>query len=314
MQGRQCRLRIRVRSPTSSILTKLTRRRERKKSHDKVYPKGYVEMLEQQQGQLVSGLQEMYRRLVKAHVWTGPSLDEDNGYPLTHDILTALNLLESKHDGSGEVEVFEEDCRKLESKLLAEGASFIQRRVSFSSDSDHSQHNDHPHSGANGGHTRLGSCTTFRDGFSFQSASPPSLPRSPAQQQQTRQPFQQAQPSPLQQSSPLSNDPQLYQAEWSIPDMSSPELLMRSRFAMQAPTFQQNMSQVDEALTGAQLDMPMMWNDASCGGMSMSFPQQFSNTYSDSMQGMQDFGVADAQDLEFSRFIQPPASVGDVIG
>jgi hypothetical protein len=33
-------------------------------------------MLEQQQAQLVSGLKEMYQRLLKAAAWEGPLLDE----------------------------------------------------------------------------------------------------------------------------------------------------------------------------------------------------------------------------------------------
>ncbi|RMY94359.1 hypothetical protein D0864_05546 [Hortaea werneckii] len=66
MQGRQCHLHV--------------------WAHDRVYPKGYPEMLEQQQGQLVSGLQHMYRRLIKTQAWTGPKLDEVNGAPLTHNI------------------------------------------------------------------------------------------------------------------------------------------------------------------------------------------------------------------------------------
>ena len=95
-------------------------------------------MLEQQQGQLVAGLQDMYKQLQSAQAWTGPALPEADGHPLTHDILAALNLLESKSDGTGEFETFEEDCHQLQSKLIADGAGFVQRRGSFTSDSDHS--------------------------------------------------------------------------------------------------------------------------------------------------------------------------------
>ena len=89
-------------------------------------------MLEQQQGQLVTALQEMYHRLSAAHAWSGPTLSEATGHPLTHDILASLNLLESKQDGSGELEAFEEDCQKLQTKLLANGAGYVHRRGSFS--------------------------------------------------------------------------------------------------------------------------------------------------------------------------------------
>mgnify|MGYP001186182659 CR=1 FL=1 len=75
-------------------------------------------MLEQQQAQLVAGLQETYRRLVDANVWPGKPLSEASGQPLTHDILARLDLLEPKNDGSGEHEHFEEDCQKLQQRLI----------------------------------------------------------------------------------------------------------------------------------------------------------------------------------------------------
>ncbi|KAJ6111635.1 hypothetical protein N7523_007696 [Penicillium sp. IBT 18751x] len=68
---------------------------ERKKAHDKVYPKGYVEMLEQQQVWLVHGLQELYRRTIEGEGWPGEHLKtEPNGHPLTHDLLTRLGALD----------------------------------------------------------------------------------------------------------------------------------------------------------------------------------------------------------------------------
>ncbi|KAK5125107.1 hypothetical protein LTR85_000781 [Meristemomyces frigidus] len=278
----------------------LTSARERKKSHDKVYPKGYVEMLEQQQTQLVTGLQEMYKRLQNAQAWKDPSLPEVNGHPLTHDILAALGLLETRHDGSGESEPFEEDCQKLQSKLLAEGAGLVQRRGSFSSESEHSQH-DHsryaPHSAP-----AISRPPTFRDSFNFGSASPSPLTQSPAQRQ--RQPIPAAQPSPLQQSSPICNDPQFYQAEWAIPDMSSPEHIMRSKFAMQAPSLQDGLPRMDEAFTNDHCDTPM-WDDSNFNAMPMAYSQQLSNGFGNGMQtGMMDFGGLDATDIEFNNYIQ----------
>ncbi|KAI9685431.1 MAG: hypothetical protein M1822_004562 [Bathelium mastoideum] len=110
---------------------------ERKKSHDKVYPKGYVEMLEQQQTQLVAGLQDMYRRLSTGEQWPGSALtDGPNGHPLTHDILARLDLLQPREDGSHQHEGFEEDCGRLQRRLLDAGAPFIKRRGSISSDSE----------------------------------------------------------------------------------------------------------------------------------------------------------------------------------
>lgn len=277
---------------------------ERKKSHDKVYPKGYVEMLEQQQGQLVAGLQDMYKRLQSVQGWTGPALPEANGHPLTHDILAALNLLESKHDGSGEPEVFEEDCHSLQSRLLADGASYVQRRGSSSSDSDHSQHGQHPSRSTSHGTPRMAKAPVFKNNFNFSLASSPA-PQSPAPRQ--RQSYPPTQPSPLQQDSPLPNDPQLFQAEWSIPDMSSPEQIMRSNYAMQTPDMQQGLSDIENIFSNNLFDASALSYEANFAGMPMtSYPQQLSNAFGGSMQSMQDFGpgLDPTNDVEFSKFIQ----------
>ncbi|TKA50865.1 hypothetical protein B0A55_13423, partial [Friedmanniomyces simplex] len=238
---------------------------ERKKSHDKVYPKGYVEMLEQQQSQLVSALQETYRRLNAAHAWTGPALSEASGHPLTHDILCALNLLETRGDGSGELEAFEEDCQKLQSRLLADGAGYIHRRGSISSDSDHSQHNP-PRSTTHG--TPALSRHGFRDSFDFNSAASSPVPQSPTPRHRQTHPT--AQRSPLQ-TSPLSHDPQFYQAEWSLSDMSHPEAMMQTRYAMQAPHIHQSLSQLEDYMANGQFETsPAGYDDASCGSLPMT--------------------------------------------
>ncbi|KAJ5197406.1 hypothetical protein N7449_007885 [Penicillium cf. viridicatum] len=68
---------------------------KRKKTHEKVYPKGYVEKLEQQQVWLVHGLQALYHCITKGEGWPGDPLNiEPNGYPLTHDLLTRLGILD----------------------------------------------------------------------------------------------------------------------------------------------------------------------------------------------------------------------------
>lgn len=205
-------------------------------------------MLEQQQSQLVSGLQELYKRLRTSHGWEGAALDEsNNGHPLTHDILAALNLLEAKKQQDGnshETEAFEEDVLKLQARLLAEGAGYAHRRSSMSSDSDHSLHGQ-GHLSTLGQHARSGSRGTpimspgssfFPDNFHLGSApgSPQPgrrLPHSPvAGSMPSRNSFA-ATSHPGQLStqlsnsmshpSPLTNDPQFYQAEWAYPDMSS---------------------------------------------------------------------------------------------
>ncbi|KAK0333534.1 Fluconazole resistance protein 1 [Friedmanniomyces endolithicus] len=284
---------------------------ERKKSHDKVYPKGYVEMLEQQQSQLVSGLQETYRRLKAAHAWTGPALTESNGHPLTHDILHALHLLESRVDGSGELETFEEDCQKLQSRLLADGAGYVHRRGSFSSDSDHSQH--HNSQSRNAAPAPALSRPGFRDSFDFTSAaSSPCPPQSPAPRPH-RHTHPTVQTSPLQ-TSPLSHDPQFYQPDWAISDLSPAETMMQTRYGMQPPQHllgqQQSLSQLDDIMAHEHmLDFDPSTTggyDANCGSFPIgSFPAPaFANGFGGG--GLPDFmnSPLDPMDLEFSKFIQ----------
>lgn len=227
-------------------------------------------MLEQQQTQLVSGLQEMYKRLSAANAWSGPALNESNGHPLTHDILAALDLLESKQDGTGEMETFEEDCQKLQSKLIAEGAGFTQRRGSFSSDSEHSQH----------GHARPASHSTptlskpavFKDNFNFSAPPSPPAEPSPMPAPRQRQSFPPAQPSPLQQSSPLSNDPQFYQAEWAYPQSSGD--FMRSNYAMKTPELEHNLGNMDDIANSFG-----QWDPQYDMGGFTSYPQQLSTAF-----------------------------------
>lgn len=246
-------------------------------------------MLEQQQGQLVAGLQETYKRLKNARAWSGPALTEHSGHPLTHDILSALNLLEARHDSTGQAESFEEDCQKLQSRLVAEGAGYVQRRGSISSDSDHSQHEQHyPTSVSTPTHNKP---PVFRENFAFSASASP-VTQSPVQRQ--RQSYPPAHSTPLQQSSPLSSDPQFYQAEWAIPDLSNPEQLLRSKFAMQVPELQHGLPDMDSIFVN-NFDP----QDAGFDTMSLtSFPHQMGNTF-----GMNDFAL-DPMDLEFAKYIQ----------
>lgn len=95
-------------------------------------------MLEQQQTQLVAGLRELYSRLQKGETWPGQALHESSGgHPLTHDILERLDLLQPSSDNSSNYEGFEDDCNRMQQKLLERGAPFTRRRGSVSSDSDH---------------------------------------------------------------------------------------------------------------------------------------------------------------------------------
>ncbi|KAJ5737345.1 uncharacterized protein N7483_002470 [Penicillium malachiteum] len=78
---------------------------QRKVAHNRApYPKGYVEMLEQQQAWLVHGLQELYCRSKKGEDLTGDRLElQPNGHPLTHDLLTHLGALDPTKDETFEV-------------------------------------------------------------------------------------------------------------------------------------------------------------------------------------------------------------------
>lgn len=256
-------------------------------------------MLEQQQGQLVSGLQEMYRRLLAGQPWSGPALSEANGHPLTHDILSALNLLEQKHDGSGDMEAFEDDCDNLQKKLLADGAGYMRRRGSFSSESEHSQHgnNRSPHQTT----PTTAKAPVFKESFTF-SASPSPLAQSPLPRQ--RQSYPPAHQSPLHQNSPLTNeDPQLYQPEWSMSNFTHPQDLFRSKYAMEPPQLQNSLDNVSDILTSTQWDDSPAPYDLSIGGLG-SYPQQLSSGFG--AMPTQDFGATslDPMDLDFSKFIQ----------
>lgn len=98
----------------------------------------YVEMLEQQQGQLVAGLRELYTRLRNSQGWPGAPLREaQGGHPLTHDILERLDLLHPNSDSNNNYEGFEEDCSRMQQRLLDRGAPYTHRRGSISSESEH---------------------------------------------------------------------------------------------------------------------------------------------------------------------------------
>lgn len=96
---------------------------------------GYVAMLESQQTQLVSGLQELYRRLQGGEGWVGSPLKESmRGMPLTHDILERLGAL--KQENNPGTDHFEDDYDVLQNPLSTNGAGAMQREPSFNTDSD----------------------------------------------------------------------------------------------------------------------------------------------------------------------------------
>lgn len=81
-------------------------------------------MLEQQQNQLVAGLQALYALVISSASWKGAPLKETvNGHPLTHDILQRLGLL--KLNVNAEIDVFEEDLDVLRQRFASETDSVI---------------------------------------------------------------------------------------------------------------------------------------------------------------------------------------------
>ena len=85
-------------------------------------------MLEQQQQQLVTGLQELYELVIKNQGWKGAPLKEStNGHPLTHDILERLGAL--KLDSNVEHERFEDDLDILRQRLAMDAAETPKKLV-----------------------------------------------------------------------------------------------------------------------------------------------------------------------------------------
>ena len=153
----------------------------------------YVEMLEQQQSQLVAGLRELYNRLQTGQGWPGQPLREaQGGHPLTHDILERLDLLHASSDSNGNYEGFEEDCSRMQQKLLDQGAAFTHRRGSVSSDSDHG----HTSSSSSYSGTPTTKSLSFADPFARNNAPPTPPMNSPFPRQSQIAP-------PIKQEAPL---------------------------------------------------------------------------------------------------------------
>ena len=269
-----------------------------------MYPAGYTGHLERDQVKLVSALQKMYKLLQTAQAWPGPALEERAGRPLTHDLLIALGVLTSKDDGPGDVEYFEEDYEKLKAKLLSEGAGYVQRRASSSSvvSDDRSHHDAMQHTPVLESPAHESKPPTFKDNFSFGSASPSSF--SQPHNQQRGQSFPVPQPSPLQHSSHYINDPQFYAAEWSIPDMSTPQQTIHSNFAMHTTSMQPaGVSHMQNAFSNNQFDSSMAWYNTGFDGNAMSggYSQQTSNV-ANAMD--MDFSGLDPAEIEFHKYVQ----------
>lgn len=115
----------------------------------------YVEMLERQHGQMVTAIQELYRRHVDGQGWPGePLKTEPNGHPLTHDVLNRLGALkdddqsDSHHPHQHPHQPFEEDLVLAQQRMYANGAAQMQRQDSSNASSptsECSQVHHHPY-------------------------------------------------------------------------------------------------------------------------------------------------------------------------
>jgi hypothetical protein len=260
-------------------------------------------MLEQQQAQLVAGLQETYRRLVDGNLWPGQPLSEASGQPLTHDILARLELLEPKEDGSGENEMFEEDCQKLQQRLISEGASYLPRRTSISPESDHDLPRKHArtfsYSSVDDTPPSAKAAPVFDEKFTFQhSASPSPVSQSPVSRLlQIHSPIK---PSPLHNAA-INNDEFLmpaWQEQFNMRGLSASDI-MRSHAAMQAPTMQDGF-QAAIAYGNSTYEPQFAYDNM------MSFASQ---AYAAPPQGFASYNTQDwmnepiSVEVDFSRFV-----------
>ncbi|GAB7346156.1 hypothetical protein MBLNU457_4901t1 [Dothideomycetes sp. NU457] len=284
---------------------------ERKKSHDKVYPKGYVEMLEQQQGQLVAGLQETYRRLMDANLWPGAPLSETEGHPLTHDILARLNIVSNKTDAD---DMFEEDCEALQQRLVNQGAPYMTRRGSNDSESDHSQTHGHKRS-RSGLDTPIASPRkpSFRKSFDSydrtRTSSPvshsPVMPR--AHSRSVIKPSPLHNESPVQETMPSIDDDVLY-SSWDWQNFgSTSNQQFDSQFSFQQPGFSTVPSSFD-SWQGFE-SHPVQFDTSLLNNSNQTHAYMNTNANTNNQVTFQDWQQQpiDGQqpmDVDFSKFVQ----------
>ena len=264
-------------------------------------------MLEQQQTQLVAGLQELYHRLLASGQWHGDALSESSGHPLTHDILAALDLLEMRRDGSGDSEKFEDDVRILQQRLFDAGAPRMRRKASVSSDSERS-HQDYS---SDYSHIRYGhstglttpnlvkSSTTINSSGLSPAPSPTTLYPPSASKRWSQPPGKQSPPT-----SHGSNDAEPFQDAWSTAAvMGSPQKMnaagqLHSPYATEAPHIQSNLDDVVD-MTSFDDWRYGLRHDSTTNTM---YPPQFANPW-DTISPMQDLGVGPEMDFDFTRWL-----------
>lgn len=255
----------------------------------------YVEMLEQQQAQLVAGMHDLYHKVLGANCWPGAPLQESEGHPLTHDILAALRIINTKP--GGQIDMFEEDPELLQQRLLASGASFMTRRGSVSSESESSHTQGHARSKS---HSELPilppSKALFKENFGFQhSGSSSPVSRSPVSH--AVQPHV-IKPSPLHNESPVQdnassiedNNLMSWQDLNSFGNAVANQSFLDSQFQLQLPV---KAEWTQPSFNGWQgFDAPLQYDDM------QTFPEQI--TPHVDFRDWQN----EAMDLDYNNFIQ----------
>lgn len=184
---------------------------DRKRPGDKVYPKGFAEMVERNQEILVAALYELVNRARDGRPFTGQGPEyASNGAFSIHDVISDLGLL--RHNPDSLPQAFEEDTQKMRDQLC-EQEDAIARRGSLSS--DESGNHDYVRTPSDSRETPFESKPNE---FDF---APPSRPAS-------QSPGLEQLPISLPRFS-QDNDPQLYiQAPWGFPEQNHNDPMLRS--------------------------------------------------------------------------------------
>jgi len=242
------------------------------------------------------------------NIWPGAPLSESEGHPLTHDILARLNIVSNKADAD---DMFEEDCETMQQRLVSQGAPYMARRGSISSESDHSQTHGHKRSRSILD-TPIASPRkpSFRKSFDFdrtRTSSPvsrsPVMPRAHSRNVIKPSPLQNE--SPVQETMPTIDDDVLYSSwDWQNFGPTSNQQF-DSQFSFQQPGFPTVPSSFDSwqgfESHPVQFDTSLMNNSGNQA-------QLYMNTNNTSNHAtFQDWQANDGQqpmDVDFSKFVQ----------
>ena len=166
---------------------------------------------------LVTAVQEMYRKLQAVKAWTGPTLPELNGNPLTHDILSALNLLDMDQHGGEEID----NCQGFSLESSSYSDSMHDESLTGSSSGSETRSLLHTTSEVPSTPTEM---AAFGPCFYPNGSLPPTL--------QNPVPPQTLDEALWMQICAVSDDPLLYQAEWGSAYTSTEVPVINPSFVM----------------------------------------------------------------------------------